>query len=99
MLPDTGSTTPDQGDPWKEVWDELDSSIKNTFGRALNDEDVKKAKSTPGGWEGDFFIYYHHNYYHFLIIIIITMMMINTSHFLVLYIDANNLYGTVQTQR
>lgn len=63
MLPDTGSTTPDQGDPWKEVWDELDSSIKNTFGRALNDEDVKKAKSTPGGWEGDFL---------FIIIIIIT---------------------------
>ena len=63
MLPDSEAATPHEGDPWTEVWDKLDASIKKSFGRALNDDDVKRAKSTPGGWEGD---------YLFIIMIIIT---------------------------
>ena len=43
----------EEEDPWLQVWDKLDESIKKSFGRALNENDVKEAKSTSGGWEGD----------------------------------------------
>ena len=45
------------GDPWLEIWDKLNQSIKKSFGRPLNDNDVKEAKNTPGGWEGEHTLY------------------------------------------
>ena len=53
MLPESETSTPSDDDPWSEVWDKLDAAIKKTFGRALNVDDVERAKSTAGGWEGE----------------------------------------------
>lgn len=47
---------------WSEVSDKLDAAIKRGFGQSLNADDVHRAKSTSGGWEGD---------HHFIIMIII----------------------------
>ena len=53
VLPESETSTPSDDDPWSEVWDKLDAAIKKTFGRALNVDDVERAKSTAGGWEGE----------------------------------------------
>ena len=57
VLPDGNSEAENVGDPWLEIWDKLNQSIKKSFGRPLNDNDVKEAKNAPGGWEGDHTLY------------------------------------------
>ena len=57
VLPDSNTDAENGGDPWLEIWDKLNQSIKKSFGRPLNDNDVKEAKNAPGGWEGDHTLY------------------------------------------
>ena len=106
ILPSDEAEGDEEQDPWGEVWDKVDDGVKRCFGRGLNAEDMDNVESTPGGWEGAHYrhphlhpkhdnqhLHHHHHHHHHHLI------LSNEDFFPVLYIDANNLYGSVQTQR